>query len=243
MPWETILDVATVLLLGVTIFYAAKLSLYLKIFRDGRKDMAHLIQDLSASVARAENAIHGMQDSAHESGRELQDIVNQAKFLADELRFMNEAGDSLANRLEKLAERNRELVDLLEQSGGVGHPQTVPMPKAALSAQQISAPQVSVPTRAAQSYSASQPYQQKIAGQEQMPSTPSLPSKRLNTPFLLEDDEETIGGFKIQDRDFDEYFGDPEEDVGLEFQSQAEKDLYDALRRRRAVKKKTGHSA
>ncbi len=214
MSLGLLVDVSILILLGVTIYYAARLSVYLKTFHDGRKDMNFLIQDLSTSVSRAENAIKGMQASADQSGLKLQDVINEAKFLADELRFMNEAGDSLANRLEKLAERNRELVDLLEQSGGVGHP----------------SPQAAAAVKPSKSF------------HEKPPAAAPL---KLKKPAKEQ-------SFAIQDREFDDYEDDyedydeetllleepyvPEEDARqeTELKSQAERDLYEALRRRSA---------
>lgn len=122
-----LLDGIILIFLSVTIFYAARLSLFLKSFREGKDGMQILIRDLSAAVDKSESAIKGMKGHAQETESELQNIINEAKFLSDELRFMNETGDSLADRLEKLADRNRELVDLLENSGGIGTPK---MPKA-----------------------------------------------------------------------------------------------------------------
>lgn len=122
MNWDLVIDLGLMALLGVVIFYAARLSLFLKTFHDGKKDMGFLVQDLSSSVARAENAINAMQDSASQSGQKLQDVINEAKFISDELRFMIGSGNSLADRLEKLAERNSELVEQVEGTGGVRHP-------------------------------------------------------------------------------------------------------------------------
>lgn len=115
-----LLDGLILVFLCVTIFYAARLSLFLKSFREGRDGMQLLIRELTGAVDKAEEAIKSMKTQAIETEKELRMIVNEAKFHSDELRFMNETGDSLAERLEKLANRNRELVDLLESSGGIG---------------------------------------------------------------------------------------------------------------------------
>lgn len=115
-----LLDGLILVFLCVTIFYAARLSLFLKSFREGRDGMQLLIRELTGAVDKAQAAIKSMKAQAIETEEELRMIVNEAKFHSDELRFMNETGDSLAERLEKLANRNRELVDLLESSGGIG---------------------------------------------------------------------------------------------------------------------------
>ena len=115
-----LLDGLILVFLSVTIFYAARLSLFLKSFREGKDGMQLLIRDLSTTVDKAEESIKIMKGYAMETEEGLQAIIKEAKFLSDELSFMNETGDSLAGRLEKLADRNRELVDLIENAGGIG---------------------------------------------------------------------------------------------------------------------------
>lgn len=119
-----ILDGIILVFLCVTIFYAARLTIFFKTFREGRDGLQKLINDLSVSVTKAESAIVVMKKNAVESEKDLRELVSESKFLSDELRFMNEAGDGLARRLERLAERNRELLSLLEDAGGIGHAPT-----------------------------------------------------------------------------------------------------------------------
>ena len=121
-----ILDGLILIFLSVTIFYAARLSLFMKYFRDGREGMKILIRDLSVTIDKAEQSIETMKAYALQNEQEMREIINESKFLSDELRFMNETGDSLANRLEKLADRNRELVDLMENAGGIGTQRITP---------------------------------------------------------------------------------------------------------------------
>lgn len=121
-----LLDGLILVFLSVTIFYAARLSLFLKAFREGRNGMEILIRDLNITIQKAEGSIAHMREEAQVSEAEIREVINEAKFLADELRFMNEAGDGLAGRLEKLADRNRELVDLMENAGGIGTQKITP---------------------------------------------------------------------------------------------------------------------
>lgn len=205
-----ILDAVILILLCVTIFYAARLSMFLSHFRDSRDEFDTLMNELSRNIQRAEQAIGNMRNLAAESGGDLNAAVKEAKFLSDELRFMTDAGDNLATRLEKLAERNRELIDLLENAGGIG-------PGTAVKNAQAAAGQTSPPGRA------------RIAP-ETMVEEREMPS---SAPSF----------FKIHDRDFDRPAGDdgdaavwsaPAEtaaEPSAGFQSQAEKDLYEALQK------------
>ncbi len=115
-----LMDGLILIFLCVTIFYAARLSIFMKSFRQSRGEIAKLIKELNIVTAKAEDSITDMQENAGTTDVAMRDSIVQAKFLSDELRFMTETGDSLANRLEKLADRNRELVDLIENAGGIG---------------------------------------------------------------------------------------------------------------------------
>jgi hypothetical protein len=209
-----VLDVAVLVLLGVTVFYAARLSYFMSHFRQGKNDMARLLADLSRQVTQAENAMSGMRGVAEKAGGQLQEIINEAKFLSDELRFMNESGDNLAGRLEKLAERNRELVNLLEGAGGIGSGEPAVTPGQAASRTR---PMSVLPP----SFLMSEDHNRR--------DKPELPKPVPATP---------VSGFAIHDRDFDDD-GLEQDEAPAEneyafvpagkFASQAEKDLYDAL--------------
>ncbi len=99
-----ILDALVIVLLGGTIFYAVRLSRSIKAFQDSRKDMEKLLSDLSAHIGKAEEAIEGLRSNARQAGRDLQVQINDARGLSEELQIMSESGNSLAGRLEKLAE-------------------------------------------------------------------------------------------------------------------------------------------
>lgn len=110
-----LLDLVIIILLGATIFYAARLSVHLKTFRQGRQDMQRLIQDLSGAIIRAEGAIEGLKDTARSEGEQLQKVVSKAQQSIDELEIITQAGDSMANRLEGMASRNREIAETMSK--------------------------------------------------------------------------------------------------------------------------------
>lgn len=116
-----ILDGIILVFLAVTIFYAARLSLFMKSFRDSRSAIQSLIRDLSVTIDKAERSIETLKVDAIDAEGSVLEVLKEAQFIADELKFMNSAGDNLAERLEKLADRNKELVDIMTKSGGIGH--------------------------------------------------------------------------------------------------------------------------
>jgi ribosomal protein L16 Arg81 hydroxylase len=100
-----VFDFVLLVLLVATIAYAARLSLVLRRFKENRDILDRMIKDLNKNVNDAEQVITKLQNTADTSGRELQRVIDKAGNISDELSLMTEAGDNLANRLEKLADR------------------------------------------------------------------------------------------------------------------------------------------
>jgi len=212
-PAGLIFDSIILVLLGITIVYAARLSVYFRRFRDSRSDLEKLIKELSQNITRAEAAIADMRDTAEHSGRHLQNILDESKFLCDELRFMNESGDNLATRLEKLAERNRELVDLLQSSGGIGQERPLDSSSMGRTVQQ---PRTKTTKRPAQKPD------QVIRGF-------SIHDRDFDEP-VSEGDLDEQGIFP----------GEENENTQVSFQSRAERELYEALHKPGRRKKPAG---
>lgn len=103
-----ILDGLVLVLLTVTIVFAARLSLHLRDFRQSREGMDRVLRELADNIIRAERAVQGMRETAKDSGRDLQERINEARSLLDELDIMAQSGNSLAKRLEKTADRGRK---------------------------------------------------------------------------------------------------------------------------------------
>lgn len=112
-----IMDIVVMALLAVTVFYAMRLSRQLNIMREGQGDLEQLVAELSSAVERADNAIRNMKQTASDSGDKLQKQINQARELFDELELITEVGNSLAERLQVLAERTRKSSGLSEPVG------------------------------------------------------------------------------------------------------------------------------
>ncbi|MCB9996499.1 MAG: hypothetical protein H6869_08705 [Rhodospirillales bacterium] len=197
-----ILDGVIILLLAGTIYYAWRLSTHIRVFRDSRKDMEKLLGDLAGHIERAEEAIEGLRAGARQSGRDLQAIINDAKGLSEELQIMSESGNSLAGRLEKLADRRG--ADPYRETPVVFEHRPEPV--------------------------------------RREPVKPEPVRKKTAVEELVD----PLAGFAIRDPEFDDLQdgmmneeglmrGDYEEDTGHDdqFSSEAERDLYMALRGKR----------
>lgn len=107
--FSLIIDCVVLLFLGATIVYAYKLSKNLQDFKAHRSEFDSVIANLIASIDKAERAIHTLKQTSAQEGGELERLINQAKSLSDELKIINETGESLAGRLEMLAEQSSKI--------------------------------------------------------------------------------------------------------------------------------------
>jgi len=101
-----ILDLVIVGLLAATIAYAIILNKQIIKLRESRGEMAELIQGLNEAMVKAESGVRGLKKTASDTGEDLQRTVAKAQGLRDELEFMIEAADALANRLGSVSERD-----------------------------------------------------------------------------------------------------------------------------------------
>ncbi len=107
--WITLaLDLVILTALGATIFHALRLSRQFQQMQVDRKAFETLIAALNVASSRAEAAIQSLKTTSIESGDRLQEKINRARALAEELEIIVQAGDSLAGRLESLAEKSRK---------------------------------------------------------------------------------------------------------------------------------------
>lgn len=105
-----LLDVIIIVLLVPTIVYAVILNTRLKQLRDNRDDLARLVAAFNDATARAESGIPKLRRAAEEAGQSLQERVEKAQTLRDDLAFMTERADGMAARLEESVRQARDEV-------------------------------------------------------------------------------------------------------------------------------------
>lgn len=103
MALEMIIDAVLALLLAGVIVAAFILDRRLSVVRDGHKEMASLIAQLTAVTDAARAAIFDLKTSSSDSNEELQAAICRASGLSEELTLIVEAGDSLADHLADAA--------------------------------------------------------------------------------------------------------------------------------------------
>lgn len=100
MDIKIVLDIILGFLLVGTSFYLWMLNKRLSVLRKNRDEMAKLIAQFNEATVRADTSIPKLRQAAEAAGQALQERVEKAQSLRDDLAFMIERADSMADRLE-----------------------------------------------------------------------------------------------------------------------------------------------
>lgn len=109
MPPTVVLDLIVVALLVPTIAFAVVLNRRIESLRRSRDDLAKMILAFNEATTRAESGIPKMRKTADEVGKTLREATEKAQTLRDDLAFMAERADSMANRLEAQLREARQV--------------------------------------------------------------------------------------------------------------------------------------
>lgn len=102
-----IMDFVVLIALGGTIYYAMRLSKALNNFRAHREALKGLILDLSTHIDKAQLSINNLKQTSDSAASDLDDVLHDARRMAEELKMINATGDALASRLERAAKDAR----------------------------------------------------------------------------------------------------------------------------------------
>lgn len=104
LNWSLLLDIVMIGMLAGTMMYAFTLNRNLGKLRDVKAEFEVTVQKLTSSITHAETGLRDMKLAAQEVGGQLETHIATARGLSQELQFMIESADSLANRLSRAAE-------------------------------------------------------------------------------------------------------------------------------------------
>jgi len=107
MQW--LLDLALIVLLAVTLFHALRLERALGVLRRDRSALEELVAGFNASTRQAEQGIERLRAAADGAGRQIARQVDAAAGLKDDLTFLSERGERLADRLDTLVRAARQI--------------------------------------------------------------------------------------------------------------------------------------
>lgn len=217
------LNILMLFLLGATIYFVYRLTKSLDNFKEHRKELDSVIANLLSCIDQADRSVQTLKQTSAEKAEELSRMIDQAQSLSDELQIINEAGESMAKRLEKLAETNRKIVQPTH---------TRKLQEQALYEEDEE--KISSPVR------------RKSPQKSQLEKQDSYESKLKRVDREKEIQQEDLPSFMIKDKDYDDIDSlgsrldssasndgsrSSDDDASSQkLQSQAERDLYDALR-------------
>lgn len=94
------LNVIMVALLVATIAYCWILNRRIQVLQDSKSELANLLRHFDESTQRASESIVALQTASKKIGESIQNRIDKANFLLDDLSFMIEKGNKLANQME-----------------------------------------------------------------------------------------------------------------------------------------------
>lgn len=85
-----LLDLLVLGFLGVTIYYAIKLTKSLNAFRLARQEFNQVMQELTRNITEAQRGTDFLKKTAQEAGAKLQKIINESRMITSELEVLNQ---------------------------------------------------------------------------------------------------------------------------------------------------------
>lgn len=106
---ELLINLVIIVLLVPTIAYAYSLNKNLEILRQNQNSLAKLVEALNDATFKAENSIPKLKSVTEHSSENLKEVVDSAKEIKNDLLFINERADNLADRLEQVISDGRQV--------------------------------------------------------------------------------------------------------------------------------------
>ena len=106
---EWLLDIVLIVLLAATLFHALRLERALGVLKRDRATLQELITGFNASTQAAEQGVGRLRAAADGAGRTLARQIEAAQSLKDDLGFLAERGERLADRLDTLVRKGRAI--------------------------------------------------------------------------------------------------------------------------------------
>lgn len=114
---QFLLEGALVLLLGATLFHAIRLERALGVLKRDRAVLEGLVTGFNDSTRQAEAGVAHLQEAADGAGRAIARQIELAQRLRDDLTFLTERGERLAERMESGVRASRMAADQAAMAG------------------------------------------------------------------------------------------------------------------------------
>ena len=112
---EWILDILLVILLTATLFHAVRLERALGVLKRDRSALEALVSTFNASTLAAEAGVERLRATTDGAGRQIQRQIDTATALKDDLTFLVQRGEGMADRLDDLVRAARPSVGAAEK--------------------------------------------------------------------------------------------------------------------------------
>ncbi len=109
LPMEWMLELVLVAMLAVTLFHAVRLERALGVLKRDRSTLEALVSGFNDSTRQAEQGIERLRATADGAGRQSARQAVSALALKDDLAYLAERGERLADRLDSLVRAARPL--------------------------------------------------------------------------------------------------------------------------------------
>lgn len=107
MQWA--LDILLIVLLAATLFHAIRLERALGVLKRDRAVLEALVAAFNTSTRQAETGVERLRAAADGAGRQVARQIDSAKALKDDIAFLSERGERVADRLDALVRAARPL--------------------------------------------------------------------------------------------------------------------------------------
>jgi hypothetical protein len=118
---QLLVECALVLLLAVTLFHAVRLERALGVLKRDRAVLEDLVASFNDSTRQAEAGVERLRTATDGAGRQIARQIEQAQRLRDDLAFLSERGERLAERLESAVRSARMAGDQVALVGQPPH--------------------------------------------------------------------------------------------------------------------------
>jgi hypothetical protein len=114
---QFLVEGALVLLLGATLYHAMRLERALGVLKRDRAVLEGLVKGFNDSTRQAEEGVAHLMAATEGAGRNIARQIEQAQRLRDDLTFLSERGERLAERLETGVRASRMAADQAAMAG------------------------------------------------------------------------------------------------------------------------------
>lgn len=108
MTWTLLVEGVVAVLLVVTIGYAFVLNRRLAALRAEQDNLGRMIAGLNQATARAQEGIYELRSASQAAEENLKQEIARAREISDELAIITEAGNNLAQKIERGLSARRE---------------------------------------------------------------------------------------------------------------------------------------